>query len=210
MTRAATRRDRNAEYTRNDLLDAGLDIFTSHPYAEVTGAQICDRAGVSRGALQHHYGSKLGLFVSVFEKIQLDVTNRIVAAVAADNDDDPWALAYAGIAAFLEACTSREYQEIVLKEGPAAIGWQRWRELDAFYFSAIVEGLIAVLAANGLADHPPALLAALIRGTLTEMSFEIAQSDDHQRTLSDALGVIRRLLAGFRTDGDSTALADPS
>lgn len=197
MCPPATRRDRNAEATRRDIFDAGYDMFVSQPYSEVSGLQICNHAGVTRGALQHHFGSKLGLFMAVFEKLQHDVIMRIAEAV--DGVDDPWTQAHAGIAAFLEACTTPAYQAVVLKDGPAAIGWEHWRELDADYFSAIVNGLIASLATNGLAHHPPALLAAVIRGTLTELSFEIAQATDHVETLNDALAIVKRLLGSFRT-----------
>jgi AcrR family transcriptional regulator len=62
-----TRRDRNAEATRRDILAAGREIFSQHPYSEVSGLQICNRAGVTRGALQHHFGSKLGLFMAVLD-----------------------------------------------------------------------------------------------------------------------------------------------
>ncbi|HKP41240.1 TetR/AcrR family transcriptional regulator [Mycobacterium sp.] len=192
----ATRRDRNAEATRQDILNAALEIFVTQPYSGVSGMQICTLAGVTRGALQHHFGSKLGLFMAVFEKLQQDVVTQVLEAV--DGVDDAWNQASAGIAAFLQACTTPAYQAVVLKEGPAAIGWQRWRELDVDYFSGIVETLIDALAAEGLAQHPPVLLAALIRGTLTELSFEIARSDDHQHALNDALSVIRRLLDAFR------------
>lgn len=196
MTQAATRRDRIAEATRRELLDAGYALFTTQSYAEITGEQICTRAGVTRGALQHHFGNKLGLFIAIFEGLQQDVVGAVLNAV--EPVADPWAQAYAGIAAFLDACTTPAYQAVVLKEGPAAIGWQRWRQLDADYFSGIVDGLIASLASDGLADHPATMLAAMVRGTLTEFSFEIAQSDDHQRALQDALAVVRRLLDSFR------------
>jgi AcrR family transcriptional regulator len=64
---AMTRRDRNAEATRHDILPAGHEIFSQHRYFAVSGLQVCNRAGVTRGALQHHFGSKLGVFMAVFE-----------------------------------------------------------------------------------------------------------------------------------------------
>jgi AcrR family transcriptional regulator len=190
-----TRRDRNAEATRRDILTAGRELFAARPYSEVSGLEICARAGVTRGALQHHFGSKLGLFMAVFERLQNGVIESITEAVGAHVD--PWAQARAGIAAFLQACTESDYQAVVLKEGPAAIGWQHWRELDGDYFGDIVNALIDTLAAVGLADHPPALLAATIRGTLTELSFEIAQSADQAAAQQQALAVVDRLLSSF-------------
>ncbi|MBV9090614.1 MAG: TetR/AcrR family transcriptional regulator [Mycobacteriaceae bacterium] len=202
MNRPVTRRERNAEATRRDILQAGYAVFSEQPYSDVSGLQICTRAGVTRGALQHHFGSKLGLFMAVFEKLQHDVTVCVADAIAAY--EDPWEQARAGIAAFLEACTAPAYQAIVLKDGPAAIGWERWRELDTDYFADLVDGVIHTLAGHGLADHPPALLAAVVRGTLTELSFEITRSDDHRRAVNEAMAVVQRLLDGFRVNGSQS------
>lgn len=196
MSYSMTRRDHNAEATHRDILAAGGELFATHPYSEVSGQSICTQAGVTRGALQHHFGSKLGLFMAIFERLQDSVLERISEAVA--GHVDPWEQARAGIAAFLQACTESAYQAIVLKTGPTAIGWQHWRELDGEYFSDVVNALIDTLATVGLADHPPALLAATIRGTLTELSFEIARSDDQDATQREALAVVDRLLLGLR------------
>jgi hypothetical protein len=67
---------------------------------------------------------------------------------------------------------------VVLKEGPAAIGWERWRELDADYYADLVRAFIEMLALIGLGEYASAMVAATMRGTLTELSFEIAQSSD--------------------------------
>jgi len=61
VTQTSTRRDRNAEATRQVIMQAGRELFATQSYAEITGLQICVRAGVTRGALQHHFGSKVGL-----------------------------------------------------------------------------------------------------------------------------------------------------
>jgi hypothetical protein len=55
-----TRRDHHAETTRRDVLAAGREISSQHPYSEVSGLEICNHAGVTRGALRDHFGSKLG------------------------------------------------------------------------------------------------------------------------------------------------------
>jgi len=195
MSRPITRRDRDAEATRRDILAAGRQVFARQPYLEVSSDQICDAAGVATGALQHHFGSKLGLFTVVFEGLLHDAVIRVTQAIA--RYQDPWDQARVGIVAFLDACTDPHYQYVVLKEGPSAIGWQRWRELDNDHFGDLLQTLIARLSPEGLADHPPAMVAATIRGTLTELSFEIARSRHGAQTYADAVAVVERLLAGF-------------
>src|ERR1700742_149249 len=80
--RTMTRRDRNAEATRLDMLDAARDIFSRCRYSEVSGLEICNQAGVSRGALHHHFGSKLGLFMAVFEGLQHGVYVQAIKAIS--------------------------------------------------------------------------------------------------------------------------------
>ena len=89
LTPASTRRDRNAEATRQVIMQAGRELFATQPYPEITGLQICVRAGVTRGALQHHFGSKLGLFMAIFDGLQSDGVSRVADALA--DHDDPWA-----------------------------------------------------------------------------------------------------------------------
>jgi AcrR family transcriptional regulator len=203
-----TRRDRNAEATRHDILVAGREIFSHQPYSEVSGLQICDHAGVTRGALQHHFGSKLGLFMAVFESLQHDVYQRAVEAIR--GEQQPWERIRAGIAAFLDACTQPAYQTVVLKEGPAAIGWERWRELDADYYDNLTREFIDTLAPTGSGGSAAAMLVATMRGTLTELSFAIAQSSDPALARQDALAVIDWLLSSFRAPTADTASAEPT
>ena len=207
MAEPMTRRDRNAEATRLDILAAGREVFAQHPYSEVSGLQICNQAGVTRGALQHHFGSKLGLFMAVFEGLQHDVSLQITQAI--DEHQEPWEQARAGIAAFLDACAQPAYQTVVLKEGPAAIGWERWRELDADYYAHLVRAFIEMLAPTGLGAYASAMLAATMRGTLTELSFEIVQSSDQALARQEALVVVDRLLSSFRATPPTSATPEP-
>ena len=198
-----TRRDRNADATRHDILLAGREVFSRYPYCEVSGLQICELAGVTRGALQHHFGSKLGLFMAVLEGLQHEVSLRITQAIG--EYQDSWAQARAGIAAFLDACTDPTYQAVVLKEGPAAIGWERWRELDTDYYAHLVRALFTLMAPAGLSDCTSAMMTATLRGTLTELSFAIADSDDQILARREALAVIDELLTYFRTTSSAPA-----
>lgn len=193
MTPASTRRDSNAEATRQVIMQAGRELFATQPYSEITGLQICVRAGVTRGALQHHFGSKLGLFLAVFDGLQNDVASRV--ADARTDHDDPWEQARAAIVALLDGYTDAQYQAVVLKEAPGAIGWQRWRER---YRDNVVRELIGSFAAAGLIKHSPAMLAATMHGALTELSFEVARSNDPPHTRTVALALLDEMMSEFR------------
>ena len=196
MTQGSTRRDRNAEATQQVIMQAGRELFATQPYSAITGLQICARAGVTRGALQHHFGSKLGLFMAVFNDLQSDVVTRVADALA--DHDDPWDRARAAIVALLDVYTDAEYQAVVLKEAPAAIGWQRWRDRYRDNFEGVVSELIGSFVAAGLVKHSPAMLTATMNGALTELSFEIARSNDPPHTRARALALLDEMMSKFR------------
>jgi AcrR family transcriptional regulator len=196
LRQGSTRRDRNAEATRQVIMQAGRELFGTQPYAEITGLQICARAGVTRGALQHHFGSKLGLFMAIFDGLQGDGVSRVADALA--DHDDPWEQARAAIGVLLDVYTDAEYQAVVLKEAPAAIGWQRWRDRYRDNFEAVVSELIGSFTAAGLIKHSPVMLTATMNGALTELSFEIARSNDAPHTRTAALALLDEMMSKFR------------
>ena len=63
-----TRREQHAR-TRERLLDATVDTLVEHGYSGTTTQRIQDAAGVSRGALLHHFGSKSELLVAALHHI---------------------------------------------------------------------------------------------------------------------------------------------
>ena len=196
LTQGSTRRDRNAEATQQVIMQAGRELFATQPYAEITGLQICVRAGVTRGALQHHFGSKLGLFMAIFDGLQGDGVSRVADALA--DHDDPWEQARAVLGVLLDVYTDAEYQAVVLKEAPAAFGWQRWRERYRDNFADVVSELIGSFVAAGLVKHSPVMLTATMNGALTELSFEIARSNDPPHTRALALALLDEMMSKFR------------
>jgi prevent-host-death family protein len=157
--------------------------------------------------LQHHFGGKLGLFMAVFEGLQHAVSIRITDAIS--QQQNPWARVRAGIAAFLDGCAEPAYQTVVLKEGPAAIGRERWRELHTDYYAQLVRAFIDMLAPAGLSDYARAMLDDTMRRTLTELSCEIAQSGDQALVRAEALAVVDRLLSSFRATPSTSPISEP-
>lgn len=66
---AAISRVEQREQTRQTLLDATMECLFEYGYAGTTTQRIQDRAGVSRGALSHHFASKTELLVEATQHI---------------------------------------------------------------------------------------------------------------------------------------------
>lgn len=72
------RTQEEAEQTRRDLMSAGLKVFSQKGYQATRLIDIAEKAGVTRGAIYHHFGGKEELYFALLE----DGTNRANSVVA--------------------------------------------------------------------------------------------------------------------------------
>jgi len=192
-TKAAQR-----EATTAALLDAARALFADQGYAAVGTEEIVQRAGVTRGALYHHFrGGKEELFRAVLVQISAETTRQITGAALAE--DDPWDALLAGIDAFLDACARRDVQRIVLVDGPSVLGWDVWRAIDAQYSHGLIEGTLQRAMENGqLLVQPTDALAQVLLGALHEAAMVVARADDPTAARAEMGAMVRRLLEGLR------------
>lgn len=178
------------------LIEVAREQFTTHGYADAPTEDIVRIAGVTRGALYHHFGSKEGLFHAVLDAVQHDVGERVEAA--AGQVGGTWEQLIAGCAAFLEASRDPQVQRIMLIDAPAVLGWAAWRELDAQYsMKSLREALAALQAQGELAPLSLDALTHLLSGAMNEAALWIAQSDQ-PAALDDAVAALRHLLESLR------------
>ena len=71
-----------AAQTRQDLLEAALTIFSQQGYAAVRLEDVAEAAGVTRGAIYHHFGSKADLFQALVEDASALGSNVVQNAIA--------------------------------------------------------------------------------------------------------------------------------
>ena len=186
------------EASTASLLQAARELFTERGYAAVSTEEIVQRAGLTRGALYHHFrGGKEDLFKAVLVQLSAE-TSRAVAS-AARAKDDPWEALVAGIDAFLDACATPEVQRIVLVDGPSVLGWDVWRAIDADYSHGLVESALRRAVESGsLIDQPTDALAHVLLGALHEAATVVARADDPAEARAEMGRMIGRLLEGLR------------
>jgi AcrR family transcriptional regulator len=180
--------------TRQALIAAGRQLFAERGYAGAGQEEIVERAGVTRGALSHHFGTKRGLFAAVVESVEGDLTARI--ATAAMEGGDPMEQLRRGCLAFLDAAMDPAVRRVVLLDAPAVLGWQAWRELEAVYGLGLVsEALQRVMAAGMIAGRPLQPLAHLVLASLNEAAMLVANASDPAETRAQVGEEVERLLA---------------
>lgn len=186
-----------SQSTRGALIEAGRALFAEHGYANVGTEEIVRSAGVTRGALYHHFRDKRDLFEAVYERVEAELSERIAAGALA-SAGSPLEAMRAGAEMFLAACTEPEAQRIVLLDGPSVLGWDRWREIAGEHGLGLIEAtLAAAIEAGSIPEQPLRPLAHVLMGALDEAAMLIARSEDPERTQAEVGRTLDHLLSGL-------------
>ena len=185
-----------SDATRAALVAAARPLFAERGYAGVGAEEIVHAAGVTRGALYHHFGGKPGLLEAVYRQIEKELTEEIVAGTLGGSD--PLEAMRVAIGRFLDACLEPEVQRIVLLDAPAVLGWERWREIAADYGLGLIEAsLQSAIEAGRIAEQPVKPLAHLLMGALDEAAMLVARAEDPKVAKADVTATLDRLLNGL-------------
>jgi AcrR family transcriptional regulator len=185
------------EATTQRLIEIACEVFTRDGYANAATEDIVQIAGVTRGALYHHFGSKQGLFEAVLGAVQQKVGQRINQVTS--ETDDVWEQLIVGSVAFLEASLDPQVQRIMLIDAPSVLGWSVWREMDAQHsMKSLREGLAELIEQGQLPQLPLDALTHLLSGAMNEAALWIAQSDNPQAALAEAAQSLKHMLNALR------------
>lgn len=164
--------------TRAALLDAARELFAERGFAGAGREEIVARAGVTRGALYHHFASKEALFQAVYEQVEDELTAEVAAAALAVGDD-AMAQLRAGSLAFLDAAARPDVRRIVLLDAPSVLPVEVRRQLSERYGLGLVrESLRTVMASGEIARQPLEPLAHVLLAALHEAATLVADGAD--------------------------------
>ena len=186
------------EATTAALITAARELFADRGYADVGTEEIVQRAGVTRGALYHHFkDGKEELFRAVLVQLSAELVRQVVAV--ANRSGDPWQELVVGCEAFLDACARPDVQRIMLVDGPSVLGWDVWREIDQGYALGALEAAIQnAMDAGVLSAAPANAVAHVLLGALDEAAMVAARADDQAAAREEMGKTVRRLLEGLR------------
>lgn len=197
MAKERTTKAAQTEATTRLLIEIAREQFTAHGYAATATEEVVRLAGVTRGALYHHFGSKEGLFHAAVESVQGEIAARV--ETAASGAGDSWGALLSGSRAFLMAALDPQARQIVLIDAPAVLGWEAWRALDEANSMALLRAVLAELIAAGIiAPLPLDALTRLLSGAMNEAALWIATAPDRDAALDEAMYALEALLEGVR------------
>jgi AcrR family transcriptional regulator len=187
------------QQTSAQLIAIAREIFSTRGYSNTDLDSIVREAGVTRGALYHHFADKKALFLAVFEDAQTDVASRIIRGGM--GKQTVWEKFVSCNYAFFEACRDSELQRIILVDAPAVLGWDVWRRVDEAKTLDILRSLLRELVEEGIIRTLPIeALTHIISGAINETVMWIAGSEDPEKAFAEGWSTINDLLGSLRND----------
>jgi AcrR family transcriptional regulator len=187
-----TQRERS-EATTSDVLAAARKLFAEAGYAATSLDAMAAAAGLTKGAIYHHFSNKQEVFRAVYEQERRRLSELELTAYSRKRD--PWDGFTAACLAFLEASADPEVQRITLLDAPGALGWETIREIFVRDdLRTMMVALEAAMEAGRLRKRPVEPIAHLLHGALGELAMQIAHAKDQRAALRTASAEVRRLL----------------
>jgi AcrR family transcriptional regulator len=182
-----------ASATRDALITAARRLFVEKGYFDTGTEEIVREANLTRGALYHHFADKKALFLAVFEAVE----NDLLASAETARPADALERLQTGLLAFLDASLTPEVQRVLLIDGPAVLGWQEWRALEARYGLGMIRELLADAIDEGtLAPQPVDPLAHILLAAVDEAALFIANAPKPRAARDASARAMRSILAG--------------
>jgi AcrR family transcriptional regulator len=191
-------RGRPSEGAREALIEAAHELFMERDYERVSTEQILERSGVSRGALYHHFPTKLDLFRAVFIASEQRVIERIAARAPVPST--PFEALLALATGYMRATeTDEELRRIGLGQSREVLGWEGWRAAcTQLGIGVALAGVSAAIEAGELPPRDPETMAMVLLGAMIDAAMLIVVAEDRAVARERCEAVIVDLLEGLR------------
>jgi AcrR family transcriptional regulator len=196
-------RKNNAAATQAALRSVGRRLFGQLGYEATSLGALCAEAGVTTGALYHHFGDKKGLFAAVAEELDAGLVTLTAKArtQALAAGADPWRAFLDAMDVFLQAGLDPKGRRIALTDAPAVLGTQAWLEIrERHGLGAMAQTVRNLQSLGYLPVGNVRLQARLILGLLYGAVEALAHQTDGDAALAlaDTRQLVHAMLAGLR------------
>ena len=188
-------REQKMAETRKKLIQVARRAFGEYGYAETSMDKLTAEAGLTRGALYHHFGDKKGLFAAVVDQIDSEMASS--AQQHLEQPDDLWEGLMLEGRTYIEHALNAEFQRIVLRDGPAVLGDPAHWPSQNKCLQSTRECVEQLLAEGRLKPVDALATAVLLNGAAMNAALWVASSDDPAQVLPQALQAFEALASGF-------------
>lgn len=192
----ATNEERRAA-TRAKLIKAARENFARSGFDGTHTGDILDQAGMSRGALYHHFKSKRDLFEAVYISVSSEAIDH--AAKSGVSGESPLENLISACLGWLRVVRRPEVASILLDQGPQVLGWKKARLLEAeSSLGLMMASLEQAVEAGQLDVLSVELTARLINALLAEAALASLHSEPAISAAKQEAAV-RQLIEGLQS-----------
>lgn len=174
---------------------AARELFTVRGFAATSIDDIANLAGVAKGAIYHHFESKEQIFQRVFEQMTGALAAEVTATAAAGKSTlDRFER---GTLNYLTSIAGNKLRQVLLIDGPAVLGWGKWREVDTRYFNGVMKAPMERTLHARVSAREMAAIGHLMAGAVSEAALVCATSDNRVRAARDFTSALLKMLAPF-------------
>ncbi|MDX7997713.1 TetR/AcrR family transcriptional regulator [Xenorhabdus sp. Reich] len=184
------------EATRRKLIETARQQFGTVGYANTVMDDLTAKAGMTRGALYHHFGDKKGLFLAVLQQIDAEMDGRLTEISM--HETDTWTVFTGRCHAYLEMAIEPEIQRVVLCDASSVLDAEQLQDARLQCIASIAAMLNTLMEKGQITPTSPHILARLINGGLMDAALWIAKSQQPDKALSEALNSLDVLLNGLK------------
>jgi AcrR family transcriptional regulator len=196
MRSGKERREAQGDATRLALLAAARELFGERGYAATSIEEIAARAGVTKGAVYHHFGGKGDLFQDVYEQVMREVSDRVVSRF---NEPDHWVALTSGCQLMIDAQLDPAVRRIALHDARSVLRWDVVHLIESRYGAVGIRGALRKAMHGGVIEQQPLRpLALLLAGALSEACFYVADAEDPALAREEVGRLVVRILEGLR------------
>ena len=180
--------------TRGQLIEVATGLFAEHGYEGTSIEAVLTAAGVSRGALYHHFAGKEALFTAVLEAVSERITAQLTEVISGCTD--PVDAVRTGALGWIDLASDPVIQRIMLVDAPSVLGWEQWRAMDEGRTAGAMRAMLQAVSDTGrLPGELVDPFAYMILAALDEAAMVIARASDAQAAVAAGRQAVEEFLA---------------
>ena len=180
--------------TRGQLIEVATGLFAEHGYEGTSIEAVLAAAGLSRGALYHHFAGKEALFTAVLETVSDRVTAEVSEVISGCTD--PVDAVRTGALGWIDLAGDPVVQQIMLVDAPSVLGWEQWRAMDEGRTVGAMRAMLQAVSDTGrLPQELVGPFAHMILAALDEAAMVVARAADTRVAIAEERQAVEEFLA---------------
>jgi AcrR family transcriptional regulator len=180
--------------TRSQLIEVATGLFAEHGYDGTSIEAVLTAAGVSRGALYHHFAGKEALFKAVLEALSARITTQLTEVISACTD--PVDAVRTSALGWIDLAGDPVIQRIMLVDAPSVLGWEQWRAMDEGRTASAMRDMLQAISDTGrLPAELVGPFAHMILAALDEAALVVARAPDSRIAVAEERQAVEEFLA---------------